>query len=142
MSIKDLALTADGELAEFTGGGEWITGKARVAQELRIRFNTHFGEYFLDSRMGVPWVEWLEGKATTTMLQRVKSWITKEVLATTGVKRLDGSVKVTWNSGSRSIGISFRCITVEEGEPLSVSGDYMNLGAIKLLIIDSTGGVL
>jgi len=53
--MKDLKLDTFGELDLSSGDLQFVTGADAVAQHLRIRLRFFLGEWFLDTRVGIPY---------------------------------------------------------------------------------------
>ena len=141
--MKDIALDAYGDISAFGDGGAWVSDVRQVAQALRIRLRTHLAEYFLDSRMGLPWLDWL-GKASATMLGEIEVSISREILATSGVSRLTKRVSATWVRDTKTIQIEFECVvrTPTSEQRLTVTATAAHTGAIVLMILDQSGAVI
>lgn len=60
--MGDLKLDTDGDL-ELAGGDLQVTdGLDSIAQAIRCRLRTFFGEWFLDESVGVPYLQQIFGK--------------------------------------------------------------------------------
>lgn len=60
--MSNLALDESGDLATPI---RFVRGPAAAAQRVRSRFELLLGEYFLDTRAGVPWFETITVKGTS-----------------------------------------------------------------------------
>lgn len=58
-----------------------------TAQQIRIRLNRHLGEWFADTRIGMPWMDWVATKPFP--LVDASARIRQEIETTPGVVRVD-----------------------------------------------------
>jgi len=139
----DLALDTTGDIDAFAAGGAWISGLRRVAQELKIRLLTHLGEYFLDTRFGLDWTDWLSRKASSSLLREIEVTISREILATSGVTRIAERVTATFEVATRTIRIGFSCYASEEDEGVIVGTiEGVHPGALLVILLDPTGAII
>jgi len=64
--MADIKLTDGHDLDLSTGDIQLIRGRDETAQRLTISFGTYLGEWFLDSRVGVPYFQTIFAKGTPT----------------------------------------------------------------------------
>jgi len=86
---RDIRLDPDTWDLDLSGGGSFTTGEAAIRQELRIRYRTFLGEYFLDDTIGVPWLAWSEGKMPPSVLRQIEALLTEQTTATKGITRIE-----------------------------------------------------
>lgn len=113
--MYDLALDPlTGDIAGPQVGGYLISGAARIAQEVRMRLQTHLGEYFLDTRIGLPWASWMsDTKVTNRLLRTIEALVRVEVLEVAGVMRLEKPVKAQFDQDKKKITITVSYVTSE-----------------------------
>ena len=77
-----------------------VTGAEAVGQHVRQRLKTFRGEWFLDTTVGVPWLQEIFGNAYDPAL--AESVVKAEILDTLGVSRIDG-FSVGFNRTTRGL---------------------------------------
>lgn len=140
--MRDLELDEFGEIVNFEMGGQWAVDIKDTVQELKIRLHTHLGEYFLDSRMGIDWMVFMEEKASPSNMASLELQLSREVLSIPHISRITERVTAEFNNESRTITIRFGFTTTFSQEEVSVKVDAIHSGVIKLLVIDSAGAIL
>ena len=81
--MADLLMTPDGDLDLSTNDMQLVTGSAEIAQHLRIRLKFFLGEWFLDTRLGVPYIQQILRKRP--QLAVVQDILRRTVLSTPGI---------------------------------------------------------
>jgi hypothetical protein len=99
-STNDLALTA--------GSPTLVSGAGAIAQQLRIRMKFFLGEWFLDTRLGIPYFQKILGKKRRKNL--IDSIFRKAISTTPGVKTID-SFEQTFDGATRTLLLSFTVTT-------------------------------
>jgi len=100
----DLALTA--ELDDLV----LVDGADAIAQDVSTRLKAFQGEWFLDTRVGMPYFQKILGqKPRLSVLQSI---FRDAVLSTPGVNSINDLV-LDYVGETRVLSISFRCDTVE-----------------------------
>lgn len=92
-TTNDLFVRAEGDLAI-------VTGAEAIGQHVRQRLKTYRGEWFLDTTVGVPWLQELFGNAYDPGL--AESVVKAEILDTFGVSRID-AFAVGFNRTTRAL---------------------------------------
>jgi hypothetical protein len=110
--MTDLKLDANEDLAIEENDLVLIDGLDAIAQDMQTRLQIFQGEWFLDTRIGVPWFQKILG--TKGRLLLVKSVIRKSILTTPGVINIL-DLNFDFEGSTRLLSISGRCGT-EEGE--------------------------
>lgn len=91
---------ADGDYTFGSGDDTWlINSPEAVAQAVKTRFELWYGQWFLDTTEGTPWLQLVSGK------QKTEAWdlaIRKRILETRGVKSIL-SFNTTVNTGARRV---------------------------------------
>ena len=78
--VHDVQLDNNGDIPIRTA---YITGPDLVRQRIRIRLNTWRGEWFLDQRLGLPFLEWKQQKPPDVDV--IRALIQREIRTTPGV---------------------------------------------------------
>lgn len=118
-NTHDLAIV-DGNLVWEPFLGKQNVGLAEsVAQRLRVRFQWVKGEWFLDKRQGIPYLEEVFLKAPN--LQLIRSLFSGVLRSTEGVADID-SLELTTNRHTRELLLSFT-VRLNDGTVLR-STDY------------------
>lgn len=114
--MTSLRLDADtGDLDLSSGTVRLVDGADEIAQKIRIRLRFFLGEWFLDTRLGVPWFQKVLGKKRKKAI--VDVYIKRVVLTTPGVQSID-SFSMTFDGVTRKLSVSFTCVTTA-GEVLT-----------------------
>jgi hypothetical protein len=112
---RDLALTASGDL-DPTNGGRMVEGQEAIAQRLKIRLRTFAGEYFLDTDLGLPWLEWSEGHMTPAILRQIRLAVLGIVRSEQGVTSVDqAQVVVSYDKTTKTVTISVGGVATDTG---------------------------
>ena len=106
----DLKLDENGDLAIENDDLVLVDGLEAIVQDCEVRLNFFFGEWFLDTRLGVPWFQRILGQKPR--LVAVKSIIKKAILTTPGILSII-DFDLNWDSARRNLSIEFRANTVE-----------------------------
>lgn len=94
---------------EFGSGTfELVDGVEAIAQELRIRLRFFLGEWFLDSRLGIPYFEKILGKKRRQNL--IDAIFKKAILTTPGVSSLT-RFSQRYEGETRTLFLAFSCVT-------------------------------
>jgi hypothetical protein len=105
-AIRDLALDANDDTYLLNGDLVFVSGVEGIASDLRSRLQTFAGECFLDTSLGVPWLEKVLGhKPTPGELQAIFRSVILETPGVLSVQRLDVSTT------ARVLSVSFRATT-------------------------------
>jgi len=78
--VHDVQLDNNGDIPIRTA---YITGPDLVRQRIKIRLNTWRGEWFLDQRLGLPFLEWKQQKPPDVNV--IRALIQREIRTTPGV---------------------------------------------------------
>jgi hypothetical protein len=68
----NLKLDKSGDLLFERGNIALVTGAAEIAQKLKVRYRFFLGEWYLDTRLGVPWIQTIFATGTPDELVRSK----------------------------------------------------------------------
>lgn len=141
MSLYDLAPTPEGDL-DAADGGRLATGPEAIAAVLRIRYQTFLGEYFMDSRRGIPWAQWVERKASEALLAEVRAVFAAETLAVPGVLGLvPPGVRVSFSTTTRTLTIGLTARIRDGVLPVTVSVPP-HAGAVITIIMGASGAIV
>lgn len=125
--FKDLALdlaTWDLRLDEVNGAKYvvLVTGADAIAQRLAIRFKFWLGEWFLDTRQGVPYIERI--LVANPDLSLIRTIFRKVIVTTPGVKKVDDLEMTIDKSARRLVVSSFRA-TLVDGSTLTLEAPFI-----------------
>lgn len=109
--MADLKLDANGDL-EIGPDGDLIIvrGVDAIMQHLRIRLQFFRGEWFLDTRLGIPYYEEVLRKAPD--LNVVQSLFREAILTTPGVLSIS-EFALDYDGVARKLSLDFQALTTE-----------------------------
>jgi len=108
--------TATGDLAIENGDLVLLDGPEAIAQHLRIRLRFFKGDWFLDTRIGIPYFEQILIKAPNENV--VRAIFRKVILETPGVEGLR-SLSFTYDGAARRLTTEFDADIVGADVPIS-----------------------
>ena len=111
----NFALTSTGDLDFSTGNLRLVTGAEEIAQKLKVRYGFFFGEWFLDTRLGVPYIQQLMEKGITDQVLRMQ--LQHVALTCPGVDSIT-EWTATRDATLRSVSIRFVAKLTDLDEPL------------------------
>lgn len=134
----DVELDASGDLPIRT---RHIRGLEQIAQRVRTRLQTWAGEWFLDLRRGLPYLEWRQQKPP--QLDQIRARIQREIRQTPGVDEVRG-LEISFTQGTIYITGQVRVDGEDLALQAAVSAATGNAQpTVVLLLTDpSTGTVL
>lgn len=100
-----------------TGAMKTVIDAHAVGQHVRQRLMTFKGEWFLDTRVGVPWLDQILGKGFNPALG--EAVVKASILATAGVKAIS-DCSVTFGRATRGLFIRSIEITTDYDEEVKV----------------------
>lgn len=110
---RDIEIDPDtNEMVLAQGDLVIVSGVDSIKQDLLMRLRFFLGEWFLDTDIGVPYLEQVLIKSPNADVTR--GVFREAILATPGVKSLN-SLVLAFNTGARTLTVTFRCDT-ELGE--------------------------
>jgi hypothetical protein len=123
--MVDLALTTETGAANPVPGDlrvdgvelALVQGGDAIAQELEVRLRWWLGEWFLDQRQGVPYVQRILRKGVSE--QAVRALLRQHIERSADVARVI-SIEVTIDRATREASVDFEVLTTE-GETLSLA---------------------
>lgn len=98
----------DGDLPEVTNH---ISGWRLTIQRVQIRLGTFFGEWFLDTGVGMPFFNWIETKPAP--VDEISATVRLEAEAVDGVVRVD-EVITTFNPQTQAVTTTARIIIQDD----------------------------
>lgn len=110
--MADLKLTASGDLEIERDSLVLIDGVDAVAQDLLLRLRFFKGEWFLDTRLGMPYFQKLLGVKPNASV--VKNIFRTAIQNTPGVLTIN-DLSVDYNGQTRAVRVGFR-VQAEDGE--------------------------
>lgn len=117
----NVALTTLGDLDFSTANLRLITGSEEISQKLQCRYRMFLGEWFLDARLGVPWIQTIFVKGTSDSL--VNSILRKVALTCPGVDKID-MFTVTKDNANRTMSLAFAA-TLSDGNIINFKEDFI-----------------
>lgn len=125
---KDLALDlATWDLDMFDPAnpvfGPWlITGADAIAQRVAIRFKFWLGEWFLDTRQGVPYLQTV--LVPNPDLTLIRTLFRRVIKTTPGVKHV-GSLDMRWEKAERRLIVDAFTATLVDGSELVMESPFI-----------------
>jgi len=119
----DLKLTDAGDLDLTEGRLSLVDGLEAVRQRCLLRLRTYRGEWFMDQRVGMPWVPEVLGSkpvATAAVAQRIR----QALLSTPGVTQVL-AVTPTFDSRTRELSVAFTAAATLDGRENVFSADFV-----------------
>jgi hypothetical protein len=101
----DLKLDSNHDLAIENNDLVWIDGVDAVAQDVLIRLQFFLGEWFLDTRLGVPWFQKILGEKPRAPL--VNQILRKAILTTPGMISIN-DFTTSYDGVTRKLTVEFR----------------------------------
>jgi hypothetical protein len=108
--VASFAQTGDGDLALTNGRLSLVTGTTEKGQKLFNRLRLFEGEWFLDTRVGVPWFEIVLVKSPD--LEVVKRLLRRVILDTPGIVDVT-ELNVSFDRGERVLTYEFTALDDE-----------------------------
>lgn len=104
LPIRDLALDSDGDLEVPL---RIVSGVEAIAQRLRIRLSIWFGEWFLDTREGIKYIEQVlaDPRVSATSVKALLSDVILSSVGISAIQSMDVSIS------ARVLSISFVALT-------------------------------
>lgn len=112
--MSDLKMDLDGDLDVTDGEVTLVIDEEAIAQHLKIRLRTYRGEWFLDTREGIPYKEFILVKNPNRLI--VESIFREVIVGTPGIKSLN-SFSLDIDGTTRALTLSFTA-TFDNGLPL------------------------
>jgi len=116
--MSDWALTTAGDLELTTNDLEFVTGPEAIRQHLEIRLRFLLGEWFLDEREGVPYLQEIFSKGTSNA--RVLAILRETMIETPGVIEIR-ELSIETDKAARSASVSAALQVTGSDEPLDFS---------------------
>lgn len=101
----DLKLDTTGDLAIENDSFVLVDGVDAIVQDLTIRFQFFQGEWFLDTRLGMPYYQKILGEKPR--LNIMKNIFRKAILLTPGILSLT-DLDIVYDGASRLLSVSFQ----------------------------------
>lgn len=112
--MASFAQTTDGDLALTNGRLTVVSGATEKAQKIQNRFRLFVGEWFLDTRLGVPWFSVVFVKNPD--LELIKRLFRRVILSVPGIADVE-EISVVWDREARALSYEYRAID-DEGTPI------------------------
>ena len=101
---------------------ELVDGTDAIAQHLLIRLRFVKGEYFLDTRLGVPYFEDIFIKNPNLVV--VRALFRETILETPGVLSIE-RFDMDFDTANRKLRVDFTCSVTTQEEPLDFSEEFL-----------------
>lgn len=112
----DLKLDSNGDLDLTNGELSLVSGGERMAQQIRIRLRIFLGEWFLDQRQGMPWLQLILA-VKPFPLEFASTRIRQAILGVPGVLSVRNLI-VSPDPSTRHLTVSFEAIGDGEAVPI------------------------
>ena len=109
--MADLALDIEGDLLVTDDALSLVEGDDALVQNLVIRFQLFLGEWFLDTRIGVPYFG--EILIKNPDLSRVRGIFRQVVLTTSGIESIE-EFNLNFERSDRKLTVAFRARKTDE----------------------------
>ena len=119
--MSDLALDSDGDLLFINGELQLVRGDDAIVQQLTIRMKFFLGEWFLDTRLGIPYFQ--EILVKNADLTRVRGIYRQTILTTPGISSIE-TFDLEFDGATRKLTVSFRARKID-GEILEFNRDFI-----------------
>lgn len=93
MTIHDVQLDEHGDLPALT---RHVSGVDLIRQRIKTRLQTFAGEWFLDERRGLPYLEWKQARPAD--VAPIRARLRRDIVTTPGVIRVE-DLAVTFTDG-------------------------------------------
>ncbi len=103
-----------GDLVLENGTTVTLSGAAYARQRVEVSLDFCLGEWFLDTRQGLPYFRDVLIKRPNA--ETVRSVITRAILNTPGITRVD-SLELSFDTGNRKLTVFFEA-TYQDGQPI------------------------
>jgi hypothetical protein len=111
--MADFKMDSDGDLDISNGELHIVEGREAVAQEVRIGLRFFLGEWFLETRIGIPYFTDIFKKSPN--LGVIQDIFRRAIESVPGVKRVV-DITLDFNATTRTLSLSFSAETTEDGE--------------------------
>lgn len=107
---SDLALSATTHDLVFSANGDLIiiSNAEQVAQQIKCRLKFWLGEWFLDNRKGVPYLDSILIK--NPAMQQIRSIFRAQITGIEGVSKLD-NLTLDWDRKARVLTVNYAVTT-------------------------------
>ena len=111
--MSDLALNPSGDLDLVAGSPHLLHGEDAILQDLRTRLRSFKGEWFLDTRLGLPYLDYVNG----TPLAVIRAHLIKLAAATAGIGSVR-DVRFSFDRQHRKLSVTIQAVLagIDSGE--------------------------
>jgi hypothetical protein len=109
------------DLDVTTGDLQLTSGAEGIAQHIRIRLRFFLAEWFLDTRLGIPYFQRILVKNPGTAV--VRSILRDVIVSTPGVASMNNFV-TDYVGATRTLSVAFTAITTDD-EPLEFTEEFI-----------------
>ena len=120
--MSDIKLDDNGDMfLDGSGSMVLVTGDEAIAQQFRIRFRFALGEWFLDTRVGVPYFQ--EILVKNPNLTRVRGIYRQLIETTPGIESIE-EFTLTLDNSTRTLSLSFAARKTD-GETIEFNDEFI-----------------
>ena len=102
--MSDILLDGTGDIDVTNGRMSLAEGEAAIEQQLRIRFRFFYKEWFLDERLGFPWIE--DAFIKNPNFNLLRYHCQRTILTTPGITALN-SLEISQDKSTRTLFVNF-----------------------------------
>ena len=119
--MSDIALDSDGDLLIENDALVLVEGDDAIVQHLSIRFRFVLGEWFLDTRLGIPYFD--EILVKNPDFSRVRGILRQTILTTPGIASIE-KFSLQFDGAIRKLTVSFLARKTD-GEILEFNDEFI-----------------
>lgn len=120
----DILLDSDGDIDITDNSASLVTEYEAIAQHLKIRLRTFLGEWFLDTRVGIPYYQEFLIKRPNKLVMDTR--LREAILETPGITDL-GPLEYSFDGANRTLAISFQA-TLDSGTDFNFTFNDLIIG--------------
>ena len=126
----DLKLNADGDLDLSTGDLQLVSGVDETVQRLKIKLQFFLGEWFLDKRIGIPYLDRGDDSVPNPILGNkqiseaaIRSIYAQVISSDEGVRSLESLT--TSLGGDRALSVTFSALVFGDDVPITITQEFI-----------------
>ena len=120
--MANLALDTDGDLLVTNNSLTIVDGDDAIRQNLSVRLRFFKGEWLMDTRLGLPYYDYVLVKNPNLVL--IRGIFRKAILDTPGLDSLERFAFI-YDNTTRTLSIDFAARKTSDGELLDFSKEYI-----------------
>jgi hypothetical protein len=118
----DLKLDNFGDLDLTSGGLELVEGTDAITQHIKIRLRFVLGEWFLDTRIGLPYYQTILVKNPRLVI--VQALFARTIRETPGVESLE-RIRLAIDGATRILTVTFTAILQTSDVPIDLTMEFI-----------------